>query len=421
MSSIYDVINDLISKNGFIEVDKFVQICLYHDKYGYYKQQNPFGLKGDFVTSPQMTSLFGDMIALYIASYFNKVKEKNNSQKLTIVELGGGNGFFMRDCLSTIKQFPDVYNEIDVIMVESSEKLSTEQKAILRPFTTKSAEISNEKSNKNQNPVNIKWISNIYDLEDNIEDDRAVFFFSNEFFDAFCTKQFIKIDSKWREIVVKQISDEPIDTNENNISQIFYQFAHNSSIDFSNLVEEFLLTNSINEDLEEESIVEISPDAISAYDYISKITKKHQGQILTIDYGYTKPSFNSTIKAVMAHKEVDVLSNLGIADITHLVNFNTLNNISIKNGLTSYGIITQGDFFRSIGIEKRLEIFCKSQEQKLQSLTQNLTKNQEEIKEEIKKEIDKINAKLYLTKTAVERIISPSQMGSLFKVLLCAS
>ena len=384
--SIEAIINQIIEENGFLEVDKFINICLYDENFGYYKNKNPFGLKGDFVTSPQMTSLFGEMIALYIGSYFNKI----NPQKLTIIELGGGNGFFMRDCLSLLKKFPNIYQNIDIIMVESSDLLIKEQKTVLKPFL---------------NELNISWLKDLYEIHDNLDSGSSVFIFSNEFFDAFPIKQFIKIDDKWREVVVKKSGDEQVDLQN---ALKYYDFAHNPKIDFSNQVEEYLSASSLNEDVDDESIVEISIEAIKAFEYLCSIVAKQKGQILTIDYGYLKPTLQSSLKAVLNHKEVDVLTYLGQADITYLVNFTALHNISSKAELLSYGIITQRDFLTSIGIEKRLEMFISSQEKKLQSTTSE-------------QEIEKIKSKIHLAKLAVERIISKTQMGDLFKVHICES
>ena len=469
-NSLEEVINQIIKDFGFIEVDKFINLCLYHDKFGYYKNKNPFGLKGDFITSPQMTSIFGEMIGLYIASYFNNINQdilkdlKNNPnyqskliKKLTIIELGAGNGFFMRDCLSLLKNFQYIYNNINIIMVETSDKLISEQKTLLKQFTNQQEFIKQQnsndtllnkeennlindiysknnlnKSNQNiNNKIEILWLKDLYEIEDNIEQDRNLFIFSNEFFDAFAIKQFIKIKNTWREIIIKsntsQVSFEdevPLDSNVNlglyNVSTN-YEFAHNPHIDFTNQIEEYLFSIGIKEDIEDESIVEISPQAISAYKYLVNLLYKNNGQMMTIDYGFIKTSFNSTLKSVQNHKEIDILSNLGNADITYLVDFTMLNNLTLETGLRSFGIVTQRDFFLLLGIEQRMDKFIKLQYNKIDVLNQELTNQDIQIddRKKIEDEIEKIKSKIHLTQMAIERIISENQMGNLFKVLIC--
>jgi len=358
------IITEIIKANGFIEVDKFINLCLYHDDFGYYKTKNPFGADGDFVTAPQMTSLFGEMIGLFIASCY---KRFSSASKLTLCELGGGGGFFMRDCLSLLKLVPDVYNRLSVVMVESSDALTRQQKQILAPFF---------------DDIEITWKKQYQDALEDVDESSKLFVFSNEFFDAFALKQFVLNDGNWHEAVIT-IGEESGEL----------EFGCDKRLNYNEQMQAFLTANNINYELEEESIIEIAGEALECFNFFAKQVKKQGGVFLTIDYGYVKPNFRSSIKAVRAHKEVDVLTNLGDADITYLVNFDNLQNIAIKNSLVTFGVINQGDFFRSLGIEVRLNKYLAKQSANPQ--------------------------KAELAKIAVSRIISPEQMGELFKVLIC--
>jgi|GEM_PF-437210 len=418
---ITDIINQLIEAEGFLELDKFVNICLHHENLGYYASKNPFGTEGDFVTAPQMTTLFGEMIGLYIASYIEQKKLPN----ITIVELGGGNGFFMRDCLSVLSKLPQLQGLISVIMVESSPFLTTQQKSLLNNFVK---------------PFNISWVNSLYLLEEAIEEEN-VFVFSNEFFDAFPFKQFVKAQQGWHEVVVKFAEEQTFNAQN---EQIFYEFAHNDKINFSAQIQHYLLSLEINDsDVEEGSIVELSTEALSAFNFLCTILRQKKGQMITIDYGYfalSAQTFKPTIKAVKNHAEVDPLSHLGEADMTYLINFKAFSNLAAKNGLLNYGLLTQRDFFISIGIEKRLEMFIAFQQKKIQTLLKTATnkpfeknvdginfnaqptaKFEGEIAAEIAAEIEKIQAKIHLANLAISRIISPAQMGELFKVHICES
>jgi SAM-dependent MidA family methyltransferase len=357
------IITEVIKANGFIEIDKFINLCLYQEDFGYYKTKNPFGLEGDFVTSPQMTSLFGEMIALFFASSY---KRFTSEPKCTLIELGGGNGFFMRDCLNLLKLIPSFYKNLSVVMVETSELLIKEQKKILKPFL---------------NDINICWKKAYNEALDETDEDEMLFVFSNEFFDAFALKQFILTEDNWHEALIT-LGEESGE----------FEFSHDKRLNYNDQMESFLLANKIQQQLPDESIIEISGEALSCFDFFARAIKQRGGIFLTIDYGYSVPSFKSSIKAVKAHKEVDVLKSLGEADITYLVNFHNFQNIGIKHGLHTYAPITQGDFFTSIGINARLQRY--------------LDKEQDPAKQK-------------LAKLAVERITSKEQMGELFKVIIC--
>ena len=92
----------LIKKNDKISLDKFINLSLYDKKFGYYMKKNPFGKKGDFITAPNISRLFSEMIAIWVISFWESL---GKPKKFNLVELGSGNGEMMKILLESLKNF----------------------------------------------------------------------------------------------------------------------------------------------------------------------------------------------------------------------------------------------------------------------------------------------------------------------------
>ena len=101
-----------LKKHSIFPLDKFINFCLYDKKNGYYMKKNPFGKKGDFITAPNISILFSEMIAIWILSFWKNI---GSPKKFNLVELGAGNGEMMRVLLETFKNFPD-HNSLDNVL-----------------------------------------------------------------------------------------------------------------------------------------------------------------------------------------------------------------------------------------------------------------------------------------------------------------
>ena len=158
------IINILKEKKS-IPLDQFINIVLYDKKFGYYMKNNPFGKEGDFITSPLISNLFGEMLAVWCVSFWEYIGKPN---KILLVELGPGDGTLCKNLLNTSKKFKDFYNSLEVNLLEISNKLKTIQKK----------KINNKK---------VKWIKKIQEINYG-----PVIFLGNEFFDALPIKQIYK-------------------------------------------------------------------------------------------------------------------------------------------------------------------------------------------------------------------------------------
>ena len=163
----------MIIKNSFeISLDKFINFALYDKKKGYYMQKNPFGRKGDFITAPNISRMFSEMIAIWILEFW---KNLGHPKKINLVELGAGNGEMMKILLETFKKFPAFLNSYNILIHEKSPKLKKIQKK----------KLEKEK---------VIWISDLKKIEK-----FPTIFIANEFFDAMAIKQFIKKKDLWFE------------------------------------------------------------------------------------------------------------------------------------------------------------------------------------------------------------------------------
>lgn len=291
--SLKALLKNLISLNGSIPVDKFMEVVVPY----YYQNSKPFGKKGDFITAPEVSQMFGEMIGIWCANHwFNK-----GQNKFTLVEIGGGNGTLMADLLRGTKNIKGFHDSIEqIVMVEISQALKEKQKSKIL-FS------------------NICWYNDLKEL-----DSENCIVICNEFFDALPIKQFIKEQGGFKEVHIGLKDDE-------------FEF----------------VTKSISSDLDElcrdGGIVEKSESSIRYAEVIKqKIGSK--GAALIIDYGYIGPSYKSTLQALKSHKFHNVLKEIGEADITAHVDFKSLAKVfdSFKAD-----IIPQGDFLIRWGIMAR--------------------------------------------------------------------
>ena len=106
-------------------LDKFINFSLYNKKFGYYMKKNPFGKRGDFITAPNISRLFTEMIAIWIISFW---KSLGSPKKFNLIELGAGNGEMMKVLSESFENFPDFLKSCNFVIHEKSPLLIKEQK-----------------------------------------------------------------------------------------------------------------------------------------------------------------------------------------------------------------------------------------------------------------------------------------------------
>ncbi len=301
-------------KSKTLPIDKFFQNVLYDKKHGYYSSLLPFGAKGDFITSPNISNLFSEMIAIWIIStwqIFGKPKIFN------IVELGPGDGSLMKILLRSFKKFPEFNLSKRIYLYEQSELLKKIQK-------------------DNLLSSRIKWIKNFNKIKKG-----PVVFFGNEFFDAIPIKQFKKVKGFFLE------KNYTIDKNFF-IKEVFKK-ASNKNVQ---IIKSYKTIKNLK-------FIEFPKLGFKELKKITNKISELNGCILLIDYGYINPNNKNTLQSVIKHKRNNLLHNLGKADVTAHVNFNLLSEFFFKNNLKIKNTITQKQFLENMGILERAKIVAK--------------------------------------------------------------
>ena len=95
-------IDKIFSQRKLIPLDLYLEKILYDKNIGYYEKKNPFGVDGDYITAPNISNIFCEMIAVWLVSFWENLKKPKN---LNFVELGPGNGTLMKDLIIILKKF----------------------------------------------------------------------------------------------------------------------------------------------------------------------------------------------------------------------------------------------------------------------------------------------------------------------------
>tara|TARA_B110000240_G_scaffold193934_1_gene240600 strand:- start:641 stop:1687 length:1047 start_codon:yes stop_codon:yes gene_type:complete len=302
-------------KNVLVTLDKFIEEALYNKKHGYYMKKNPFGKSGDFITAPNISMLFSEMIAIWLISFWEKL---DRPKQFNLIELGAGNGEMMKILIRTFNKFPIFKKSCKINILEKSKLLQKTQKT----------NINNKK---------IRWLNNLNELNN-----LPCIFIANEFFDALPIKQFLKKEKKWYERHVN--------------------FTNNKKLEFLDVPFDML---KFEKEIEfkisyNQKFIEYSPLATKYLKTIIKKIKLSNGGILIIDYAYLDREMKDTLQAVSKHKYCDVLKSFRNADITYNLSFNLINKIINKLGPCSSLSTTQKKFLSKLGILNRAEILSKN-------------------------------------------------------------
>tara|TARA_B100000029_G_scaffold205554_1_gene203426 strand:+ start:513 stop:1577 length:1065 start_codon:yes stop_codon:yes gene_type:complete len=309
-----EIINFLKEKKS-IPLDQFINFALYNKKFGYYMKKNPFGKEGDFITSPLISELFGEMLTVWCVAFWEHIGKPN---KILLVELGPGDGSLCKDLLKTAKQFKNFYNSLEINLLEVSNKLKKIQKIKI-------------------NSKKVRWIKKIKEINYG-----PIIFLGNEFFDALPIKQIHKRKKLFFEKYVTLSSD-------------------NKKIKFLNRKANDNLIKRI-QDLNLVSVgntIEYPIEALKFLKAISKKINKFEGGLLTFDYGYTIKKNQNTLQAIKKHKYLNPIYKPGNSDITSHVNFKLFKEILKKNNLDVKKITEQSEFLKKIGILERANILSK--------------------------------------------------------------
>ncbi|KAI6228152.1 Protein arginine methyltransferase NDUFAF7-like protein, mitochondrial [Aphelenchoides besseyi] len=334
-------IKDRIRTSGPITVHEFMSLAS-RSAAGYYSQASKnsqiIGPKGDFITSPELSQAFGEIIGIWIYNELSNCGQRGNWQ---LVELGPGNGTLMADILRTlhtlkVRKEDVVYEErLSIHLVERSNSLIDTQELQLcgRRSSTTSEENGYVRKNRTKGGIPIFW----HDTLETIPQEFSVFI-GNEFLDALPIHMFERKDSTWCEVYV------------NLDQQANLCFMTSKS---ENLHTKGLIPTWIRED-KQRNKWEVCPEAGSTVTDIAQRIKSYGGFGLFIDYGHNGSRMTTSLRAYHQHQIVDPLQTPGQVDVTADVDFGYLRRILSSLCLT-FGPIEQRYFLAQMGIRLRIE------------------------------------------------------------------
>ena len=309
MKAVKDELLDLIHAQGVLSVHDYMSFCLNNPEFGYYQTQAVFGKNGDFVTAPEISQMFGELMGLWLAQNWI---EQDRPEQFTLLELGPGRGTLMADILRATAKVAGFHEAMTLCLFESSERLRIHQKEKLSCYT-------------------VRWEKDLTALPN-----QPLFFIANEFFDALPVHQYQRTGDIWLERMVAAKGEE---------------------LEFSKSLVPAQVPNTLHErkSIVDGEIVEYCPIAGRVCAILSAKIENHGGAGIIIDYGNWASSGN-TLQAVKDHKTIGIFDSPGTSDLTAHVDFEVLAKFST---CAVSPMIPQGLFLERLGITERANVLAE--------------------------------------------------------------
>ena len=274
----------------------------------YYTTRDPLGAEGDFITAPEISQMFGELVGLWLADLWVRMGSRKH---IHYVELGPGRGTLAKDALGAAARYgfaPKVH------FVETSPALRALQSAAFPDC-------------RHHNDLST------------LPTDAPLLIVANEFLDALPIQQLVRSAEGWRERMVGLNGDELV------------YVVGDAPVDH-------LVPPSWRK-APQGTLIETSRASVAVVAEIALRLKEQGGAALIIDYGGRELSAGATLQALKAHKKVDPLKFPGEADLTAHVDFELLQPVAVRYGAEVMGLATQGDWLRQLGIDTRLEALTR--------------------------------------------------------------
>lgn len=316
--TLFSYLAHTIRDQGPITVAHYMAAVLTHPRYGYYTKGEVFGREGDFITAPEISQMFGEMVGMWAVTNWQAL---GAPPSVALVELGPGKGTLMADILRATKQVVGFHDALEIHFVETSVVLRKKQEQALVP-------------------IKAVW----HDMVGTLPKDKPYLVIANEFLDALPIHQYVCRDGYWGERMVGL-----------NHAQDGVCFVDNKQpAEISSLLMERYI------EAKQGQIVELCPAAESIIEVLAHNVAEQSGAALLVDYGYDKMSYESTLQAVKSHEYHSVLEDIGEADITAHVDFSRMKEICQEvPGLYTSPIIGQGAFLQALGIDMRAQMLLR--------------------------------------------------------------
>jgi NADH dehydrogenase [ubiquinone] 1 alpha subcomplex assembly factor 7 len=342
---------------GPITVAEYMKEVLTNSAAGYYMHRDVFGSKGDFITSPEISQMFGELIGIWCV---NEWMQSGSPDQLQVIELGPGRGTLADDMLRVFTQFPGMRDAVSLHLVEISPHLTNMQYSKLtgheqlRTNATTNEYIDSlsrpsYQSCVSRHGIKVNWYRQLADVPH-----APSFYIAHEFFDALPVHKFQKKENRWHEILV-DVDDDPDSSN-----HLRFVLAPTNTV-----ASQLLLQVDPGDQRDH---IEVCPEAGIVMRELADRISADNGCALIADYGHCGDK-TDTFRAFRQHRLFDPLCEPGTADLTADVDFNYLKR-NIGDKVMSFGPVTQETFLHNMGIGVRLEVLLsKANEEQRRSLT----------------------------------------------------
>ncbi|MGE0767165.1 MAG: class I SAM-dependent methyltransferase [Hyphomicrobiaceae bacterium] len=297
-----------IAATGPISVRAYMEICLSDPEHGYYRTQPAIGAAADFITAPEISQIFGELLGLWSAVVWQQMGAPS---PFRLVEIGPGRGTMMADALRAAQRVPGFADAVRVILVEPSPVLQTAQRRKLEATTAQ-----------------VEWVEDMARVAPG-----PTVLLANEFFDAIPMTQLIRCEDGWRERMVALDQAAAL------------SFAVDRSL-WRGALPEAAATASTGSVLELRDLSGLSQT-------LQRMADGGPLAALFIDYGHEATGFGDTLQAVRRHRSESVLASPGAADLTAMVDFEAAERCFASDRIAVEPLSTQAEFLGALGIAER--------------------------------------------------------------------
>jgi len=336
-----------IKFGGPLTVAAYMTEILTHPSSGYYMAKDVLGPEGDFITSPEISQMFGELIGLWLTSEWINAGAPGSVQ---LLELGPGRGTLVDDICRVFAQIPEMTSDVKVALVELSQRQRQMQRKKLQTGNHELTEeeqlstVTDGSSCSTRHGYSVSW----YDDINSVPSSTFSFVIAHEFFDALPVHKFQKTkENEWREVCID------MDYSEDGPHHLRFALNPTPSVTAT------YLNDAIVDAEDARCDVEVSPASGALVQKVAQLVAKG-GVALIADYGH-EGSKTDTLRGFKGHKLWDPLEEPGSADITADVDFAFLRRMAENTDSTvsTCGPVTQRQFLKEMSIDVRLSMLLR--------------------------------------------------------------
>ena len=288
-----------------------MECALQHPEFGYSRHHNPLGAAGDFITAPEISQMFGELLGLWCVDWWQRA---GRPTEWVLCECGPGRGTLLHDALRAARQVPAFLAACQLRLFETNHDLRALQAQALGAYQP-------------------QWLARLDDLPP-----LPTLVLANEFFDALPIRQFSWQASGWHENCIGVVAD---------------RLAWLATPVLPSLGASFPAGDEHGGGWPPGAVFETTPAGHALMAILAQHIVAYGGALLAIDYGYAAPSGAATFQAVAQHHATDPLADPGAADLTAHVDFGALAAVAVAHQAHVWPLQTQGDFLTKLGIAQR--------------------------------------------------------------------